>query len=111
MTLEENRFLDLADVTFHRILDAYEDVDTDDADLDPHADAISFKFRDGTRIILNMQRPTRQIWLAGDATAWHFDFDEASGRWVEPKGELFETLAEFTRRHAKIEVDFAGAAR
>ncbi len=111
MTMEEKRFLDLADDAFQRVLAAFDDVDTDDADLDVHGDVIAFRFRDGAKIVLNVQRPTRQLWLAGDATAWHFDFDDATGRWAESKGELFATLAAFARRHADLEVRFGGTPR
>jgi len=109
MAIDEKRYLELADRTLSRVLRAFDEVDTDDADLDVAGDVISVRFRDGSRAVLNTQRPTRQLWLAGGARAWHFDWHEPSGTWLDEKGtgtELFAMLAELTKRGAGIDVRF-----
>lgn len=114
MPIDEKRYLELADETLKRVLRAFDDVDSDDADLDVAGDVISLRFRDGTRVVLNTQRPTRQLWLAGDARAWHFDFDEARHAWLDAKGtgaELLSTLAELARQAANLELEFREGAR
>ncbi len=113
MTIDEKRYFDLAERTLSRVLAAFDEVDTDDADLDVAGDVISVRFRDGTRAVLNTQRPTRQLWLAGDARAWHFGWDEASGTWLDDKGtgaELFATLRDLARRSAGLELRFDRAS-
>ena len=109
MAIDEKRYLELADRTLSRVLRAFDEVDTDDADLDVAGDVIALRFRDGSRAVLNTQRPTRQLWLAGGARAWHFDWDEASGTWLDDKGtgaELFATLAALAKTGAGIDVRF-----
>lgn len=110
MEMDEKQYLRLASDTFAEILAAFDDVDSDDADLDTAGDVISIRFRDGTRAVLNTQRPTRQIWLAGGDRAWHFDYDADQKTWRDAKGsddELFATVAALARRGAGLELRFA----
>ena len=85
MAIDEKQYLALADAALQRVLRAFDDVDSDDADLDVSGDVISIRFRDGTRAVLNTQRPARQLWLAGGASAWHFEHDAVADRWVDAK--------------------------
>lgn len=103
--MDEQRYQELVRDAFARITRAFDDVDPDQADLDSAGDVISIVCRDGVKLVLNTQRPTRQIWLAGHARAWHFDWDEASGTWRDPRrgdAELFATLRELVREHAGL---------
>ena len=56
--------------------------------------------------MINTQRPTRQMWLAANARAWHFAWDGT--RWLDEKGtgvELLSRIAEIVKERAGI--DFA----
>ena len=94
MSMDESRYLRLAHDAFNKVIQAFDEIDSDDADVDTQGDVVSIRFRDGTRVILNTQRPTQQLWLAGRNRAWHFDYDEASATWKDDKAreELFATL-------------------
>jgi CyaY protein len=55
----------------------------------------------------------RQLWLAAKAQAWHFDWDEANGRWVDDRGrgiELTAQLREIVKEHSGVEVPFPPVA-
>ena len=97
--MDERAYEKLASDTFKRVLDLFEAVDPDDADVEPSGDVIRIDLRNGQRIVLNTQRPARQIWLAGGQSAWHFSYDAGSARWLDDKGrgELFDTLRTLTR--------------
>lgn len=58
-------------------------------------DILTLEFDDGTRYIVNSHRAARQIWMAAERTAWHFDWAPARGRWIATKSgdELWEALA------------------
>jgi CyaY protein len=97
--MDEQRFRHLADAAFRQILDGFEDIDADDADVETAGNTLTILFRDGSRAVVNTQAATCQIWLAGGQRAWHFDYDEASGKWLHDKGtgeELFATIARLT---------------
>ena len=98
--MDEARFRLLADQTFRRILDGFDAFDADDADVDAAGNTLQVVFANGQRCVVNTQAPTRQIWLAGGQSAWHFSYDEASARWLHDKGtgdELFATLSKLTQ--------------
>jgi CyaY protein len=94
--MSEAEFADLAKTAFRRVEDAFADVDPDLVDFDRAGDVLSLVFRGARKCVLNTQRPTRQLWLAFAAQAWHFRYDSGSKSWVDeknPKTELFDMLA------------------
>lgn len=91
--MDEPRYQKLADQTFRKIQDAFEHVDPDDVDAFMSGDVLTLAFKNGVKCVVNTQRPTRQIWLAARAQAWHFSYDEASERWMDDKGRGDELLA------------------
>lgn len=69
----------------------------DTAGLEPElaADILTLEFGDGTRYVLNSHRAARQIWMAAERQAWHFDFRPDTRQWVAGKSgdELWATLS------------------
>lgn len=63
-----------------------------DADLE--SGVLTIAFDEGTRFVVNSHRAARQIWMAANARAWHFDWDETDGAWRSTKdgAELFGLL-------------------
>jgi CyaY protein len=105
--MDESTFQQLADQAFRAIGDAFDDVDTELADCEVAGDVVTITFPGGKKCIVNTQRPTRQLWLAANARAWHFSWDEAARRWVDDKGrgdELFATLARIAKESAGVDV-------
>jgi CyaY protein len=92
--MDERSYEQLATATFKRVVDLFEDVDPDHADVEYGGDVIRIDLAGGKRVVLNTQRPVRQIWLAGGQAAWHFSYDADSERWLDDKGrgELFDVL-------------------
>ena len=102
--VDETTYERLAADTFKRVLDLFQDVDPEDADVEVAGDVIRIDLRSGQRIVLNTQRPVRQIWLAGGQSAWHFSYDGQV--WLDDKGrgELFEILRRLTREAIGLEL-------
>lgn len=63
-------------------------------------DVLTIEFEDQTRYILNSHLAARQIWLAADRSAWHFDYLGERGQWVDKKtqAELWAKLEELLGR-------------
>jgi CyaY protein len=109
MEMSESMYLSLADQAFRTIEDGLKDTDPDDVDCERAGDVLTLTFHGGKRCVLNTQRPTRQLWLAANARAWHFSYDADQGKWLDDKlhkEELFEKLAEIVRSQGGIEVVF-----
>lgn len=108
--MDESSYQHLADAAFRAIGDAFEDVDSDVVDCEAAGDVVTLTLRGGRRCVVNTQRPARQIWLAANAQAWHFSWDEGSKRWLDDRGrgdELFSTIARIVKDATGTEVSFA----
>lgn len=105
--MDEARYLQLVDQTFKTLQDAFDAVDPDLVDAYAAGDVLTLTFADRSKCVINTQRPTRQIWVAARARAWHFSLDDASGRWLDDKGrgdELFATVRAVVRETAGLDV-------
>lgn len=84
---------------FSRLYDLFEDVDVDDADIETSAGVVRIDFRGGSKVVVNTQRPTQQIWLAGASRGWHFSFDAERDCWLDDRDggdELFAVVGRLT---------------
>jgi CyaY protein len=98
--MEERDFEKKAAETWKRVLDLFENIESDEADVEEGGDVIRIDYKNGSRVVLNTQRPARQLWLAGGSQAWHFSFDAEHGTWLDDKGrgELFAILSTLTEQ-------------
>jgi CyaY protein len=105
--MDESTYQRLADETLRRIEDAFKEIDPDDVDCEYAGDVMTLTFRQGKRCVLNTQRPTRQLWLAANARAWHFTYDETKRAWLDDKGqgiELFAQVAQIVKETAGVAI-------
>jgi CyaY protein len=91
--LTETEFERTADAELKRLVEAV--IECSDAlDPDLQSGVLSIVFEDGTKYVVNSHRAARQIWMAAERNAWHFDHDPASGTWRTVAGdELWATVA------------------
>jgi CyaY protein len=105
--MDETAYQHLADRTFKRIEDALKDVDAEDVDVERSGDVVTLTFKGNKRCVLNTQRPTRQIWLAANARAWHFSYDAAKDAWLDDKApgvELFSTVEGIVKASGGVDI-------
>ncbi len=105
--MDEPRYQHLADDALARLESMFEDVDAEDVDVERAGDVVTLTFKSGKKCVVNTQRPTRQMWLAANARAWHFDYDEAGSRWIDDRGqgaELFAQVAAIVKENAGLDV-------
>jgi iron-sulfur cluster assembly protein CyaY len=59
-------------------------------------DVLTIEFDDQSRYVINSHLAARQIWLAAERSAWHFDFVPERGQWLDRKtqAELWGKLEE-----------------
>ncbi|MDP3137239.1 MAG: iron donor protein CyaY [Burkholderiaceae bacterium] len=80
-----------------------------DADLDNQrvGGMITLTLRDRSQIVINLQKPLHEVWLAARAGGFHFRFD--GEHWVDTKGqgEFFEMLSRYTSAQAGAALSFA----
>ncbi len=85
-------------------LDEYEDAI--DYDYGSAKLVIRFEQAPGVVYVINTQQAALQIWVAGEAKAWHFDWDEENSIWFDSKNEveLFAMLSSAFSRLTKERV-------
>lgn len=94
--MDENEFLRLADTCLSSAAKWLETLDPDEVDYTTGDGVVTIEFPDGARFVLSRQRAARQMWLAADASGFHYGWDDGSRTWREEKDhhELFARLAE-----------------
>lgn len=102
--MDDARFDDLAEKTLRVLLAALDRQDDLEAELSMGVLTIAFE-AGGAPFVVNSHRAARQIWMAADRQAWHFDPVDDGARWVAPKSphdELWPALeASLTKRLAR----------
>ena len=107
--VDEQTFERLADLALRALEKQLVDLDGLEADLE--SGILTLEFEDGTKYVVNSHRAARQIWMAAERNAWHFDVDPASpppGTWRASKSgeELVATLAGVVSRKLGRDVRF-----
>lgn len=106
--IDEARYNQLVSSAFKKLLAAVDQVDPDTLDADSTGDMITLTAASGEKCIVNTQRATAQIWVAGKSQGIHFSYDEVSGSWRDDKGkglELFAFVQDVVRTISGVELD------
>ena len=107
----EPEYLVRVEALFKRVQDLFEPVDPDDAEAFMSGDVLTVTFANRSRCVINTQRPTRQVWMAHSARAWHFRYEPEADRWEDDRGrgeEFFATLAEIVRAQSGVVLGVGG---
>jgi CyaY protein len=105
--MEEKQYRQLVDEAFRRIDAAFENVDPDLAESTFSQGTLIIVFREKHQLILSPQTPTRQIWVAFQDRAWHFDLRSDGAGWIDDRGQgvdLFALVEELSRTSAGVTV-------
>lgn len=68
---------------------------------------LTLAFENGSKIIVNFQAPTQEIWLAAKAGGFHYRYQDGVWRDTRNGTELFAALAEYASEQAGRTVDLA----
>ena len=105
--MDETRYNQLVATAFQGLLRALDKVDPDLLDADSTGDMVTVTSASGQKVVVNTQRATRQIWVAGKGLGLHFSF-ETDGRWMDDKGkgiELFGFVADAVEAVSGVRLD------
>lgn len=81
------------------LITAFDELDHDDLEAELENDIITLELPEGPDYVINSHRAARQIWMAAERQAWHFDYDPEQDAWLSDKGgaELWATLSAVLR--------------
>ena len=101
--MTELAYLDKAEAALKAIEMACDRInDATDADVDNQRTGgmITLTFADRSQIIINLQKPLQEIWLAARSGGFHYRLSE--GQWTDTKdgSELFACLSRYASEQA-----------
>ncbi len=83
--------------------------DTTDADIDNQrvGGMITLTFGNRSQIIINLQKPLHEVWLAARAGGFHYKFDGAAWTDTKGNGEFFENLSRYASEQSGLPLTFS----
>jgi CyaY protein len=108
--MTDPEFMDRAEELLRRIEACCDRInDETDADIDNQrvGGMVTLTFPGGSQIVVNLQRPLHEIWMAAKAGGFHYKFDGV--QWVDTKGngDFFSNLTRYAGEQAGRSLVFA----
>lgn len=103
-------YLNHAEALLRRIEQACDRInDESDADVDNQrvGGMITLTFANRSQIVINLQKPLQEVWMAARAGGYHYRFD--GKQWLDTKsqGEFFADLERHATDQAGLPLDFS----
>ena len=83
--------------------------DESDADIDNQrvGGMITLTFENKSQIIINLQKPLHEVWLAARSGGYHFKFDGAQWGDTKGQGEFFQRLSQDASTQTGLALTFS----
>ncbi|PJC19577.1 MAG: iron donor protein CyaY [Comamonadaceae bacterium CG_4_9_14_0_8_um_filter_60_18] len=82
-----------------------------DADIDNQRSGgmVTLVFADRSQIVINLQKPLHEVWVAAKCGGFHYQFD--GKQWMDTKGqgEFFASLSRYASDQAHCPLTFAAS--
>lgn len=98
---DDAAFDKLADGQLRHLERALSSFDPDEVEGYLGGDVLNITLGNGTKIVINRHRAARQIWMAAQRHAWHFDYDAKSSAWRTSDAELVSKLGQILAEYLK----------
>ena len=105
-------FLDRAEHLLQTVEESCDRVNEEtDADIDSQRSGgmVTLTFR--SQLVLNMQRPLHELWLAARSGGYHFKWSGDAWQDTKGQGELLAILQRETAAQAGVAIDFGDTPR
>ena len=107
--MTDTEFMDRAEILLHRVEAACDRInDEERADIDNQrvGGMVTLVFPNHSQIVINLQKPLHEVWLAAKAGGYHSKFDGAV--WIDTKGngEFFGGLSRLASEQAACLLSF-----
>jgi len=108
--MTDTEFMDRAEGVLRAIEASCDRINEEsDADIDNQrvGGMVTLVFRDRSQIVVNLQKPLHEIWLAARSGGYHYRFD--GRQWLDTKGhgELYASLSRYASEQAGTPLVFS----
>lgn len=106
----DSEFMDLAERVLKAVeasCDRINDGTLADIDNQRTGGMVTLVFANRSQIVINLQKPLHEIWLAAKCGGFHYHFDGA--QWMDTKGqgEFFDSLSRYASEQSGMHLDFS----
>jgi CyaY protein len=103
--MTDTDYLTRAEAVLAAVERALDDIDAD-IEAERNGNVLTLEFSNGSKIIINLQPPMQEIWIAAKAGGFHFKF--LDGQWRDTRNgtEFFAALSEYASKQAGEPVTF-----
>jgi CyaY protein len=108
--MTDSEYMDLAEALLKAVERGCDSInDESDADLDNQrvGGMVTLTFSNRSQIIINLQRPLHEVWMAARAGGFHYRWDGT--QWIDTKGhgEFFDHLSRCASEQAGQPLSFS----
>jgi CyaY protein len=103
-------YLDRAEALLASVEDGCDRInDASDADIDNQrvGGMVTLTFRDGSQIIVNLQKPLQEVWLAARSGGFHYRWDGQCWRDTKRASEFFADLSRYASEQSGRPLTFS----
>jgi len=106
----DSEFMDRAEILLKAVeasCDRINDATAADIDNQRTGGMVTLVFSNRSQIVINLQKPLHEVWLAAKSGGYHYKFD--GQQWIDTKGqgEFFSNLSRFASEQAGCPLRFA----
>lgn len=107
--MTDPEFMDRAEILLKAVEACCDRInDSTDADIDNQRTGgmVTLTFPNRSQIIINLQKPLQEVWLAAKSGGYHYKFD--SNQWLDTKGqgEFFASLTRDASAQSGLALEF-----
>ena len=106
-------YLEAAEQVLRRIEAACDRINDDtDADIDNQrvGGMVTLVFDDRSQIVVNLQKPLLEVWLAARSGGYHYRWQDGEWRDTKTGEEFYARLSLSASEHARVPLSFGAAA-
>ncbi len=108
--MTDTEFMDRAESVLRAIearCDRINDESDTDIDNQRVGGMVTLVFRNRSQIVVNLQKPLHEIWLAARSGGYHYKFDGQSWQDTKGQGEFFASLSRYASEQAGTPLVFS----
>ncbi|HLX03629.1 MAG TPA: iron donor protein CyaY [Trinickia sp.] len=103
--MTDSEYLTRAEAVLAAIERASDVIDAD-IEFERTGNVLTLEFENKTKIIVNLQPPMHEIWIAAKAGGFHFKFVDGEWRDTRSGQEFFTALSQYASQQAGEPVEF-----
>ena len=103
--MSDSEYLTRAEAVLAAVERAIDDTDAD-IEFERSGNVLTLEFENRTKIIVNLQPPMQEIWIAAKAGGFHFRFTDDAWRDTRNGTEFFSALSDYATQQAGETVTF-----